>query len=158
MCGAQWPESSIFSLFMNVSALLSALIGYFRFRQVQYFQIRCSNLSSIWKLNVAGLMLGLLSSAGLLVVANFQEARRPWPEVYFAHLSGALITFTAGVLCSIVQAWLTRLMHPEIVEMSHFWNRALIAVLGVTFYSAAVVSGTLAHVDRQGTTFIDGDS
>jgi len=103
MCGAQWPESSVFSLFMNVSALLSAILCYFRFRQVQYFQTRCANISAIWKLNVSGLLFGLLSSLGLLIVANFQEARTPWPQVYFAHLTGALITFTAGIICAGIQ-------------------------------------------------------
>lgn len=150
MCGAQWPESSIFSLFMNVSSALSAILCYFRFRQVQYFQTRCSNLSHIWKLNVAGLFFGLMSSVGLLVVANFQEARDPWPQVYFAHLSGALLTFSGGIICAILQAALTHLMHPEVVEMSHFWWRSLVAVLGVTFYVGAVTTGTLAHVERQG--------
>ena len=36
MCGAQWPESSLFSLFMNMSAVMSAFLSYFRFRQVIY--------------------------------------------------------------------------------------------------------------------------
>ena len=81
MCGAQWPESSIFSLFMNVSSLFSGMICYFRFRQVQHFQMRCSNISQIWKLNVLGLLLGVASAIGLIIVANFQEARAPWPQV-----------------------------------------------------------------------------
>ena len=176
MCGAQWPESSIFSLFMNVSSLFSGMICYFRFRQVQHFQMRCSNISQIWKLNVLGLLLGLASAIGLIIVANFQEARAPWPQVrdceavvfnqpflqifrfiqlwslslvYFAHVTGALVTFTSGILCAVVQAWLTRLMHPEIVEMDQFWIRSLIAIFGVMFYVTAVTCGSLAHVDKQ---------
>ena len=82
-------------------------------------------------------------------MANFQEARAPWPQVYFAHVTGALVTFTSGILCAVVQAWLTRLMHPEIVEMDQFWIRSLIAVFGVMFYVTAVTCGSLAHVDKQ---------
>lgn len=43
MCGAQWPESSLFSLFMNMSAVMSAFLSYFRFRQVIYQMIVISN-------------------------------------------------------------------------------------------------------------------
>jgi cell shape-determining protein MreD len=86
---------------------------------------------------------------GLMVVANFQEAPSPWPQVYYAHLIGALTTFPAGIICAILQAWLTHLMHPEIVEMSHFWWRSLIALLGILFFAGGVTTGVLAHVDRQ---------
>lgn len=148
MCGAEWPESSVFSLFMNVSAMMSGILCYFRFRQVQYFQTRCSNISVIWKLNVAGLFFGLLSSLGLLIVANFQESKTPWPQVYFAHVSGALITFSGGIVCAAIQAALTHAMHPEVVEMSHFWMRFLVALVGVFFYIAAITTGALAHIER----------
>ena len=42
----------------------------------------------------------------------------PYPSVYYAHLTGALVTFTGGIISAGLQAALTRLMHPEIVEMS----------------------------------------
>ena len=77
MCGVRWPESSIFSLFMNGSAILSGLCSYFRFRQVQHYQVALSHLSKhIWKLNVISLLFAVVSSIGLIIVANFQESYR----------------------------------------------------------------------------------
>lgn len=156
MCGAQWPESSLFSLFMNMSAVMSAFLSYFRFRQVQHFQSRCSEISKIWKLNATGVILGVLSSVGLLIVANFQEARDPWPQVYLAHVTGALVTFTAGTAVSGLQAWITYLMHPEVVDMWIFWIRIFIAFISTGTYITAIVVGKLAHIERafNGT---DGD-
>ena len=70
------PESSVFSLFMNGSSFLSGLCTYFRFRQVQHYQTKSTNINHIWKLNVVSLLFSIISSIGLLIVANFQEAKR----------------------------------------------------------------------------------
>lgn len=148
MCGAQWPESSVFSLFMNGSSFLSGLCTYFRFRQVQHYQTKSTNINHIWKLNVVSLLFSIISSIGLLIVANFQEAKSPYPSVYYAHLTGALVTFTGGIISAGLQAALTRLMHPEIVEMKMFWYRVFIATTGVIFYVTAFTTGMLAHIDR----------
>ena len=73
------PESSVFSLFMNGSSFLSGLCTYFRFRQVQHYQTKSTNINHIWKLNVVSLLFSIISSIGLLIVANFQEAKRLVP-------------------------------------------------------------------------------
>jgi len=149
MCGIRWPESSIFSLFMNGSALLSGFCSYFRFRQVQHYQTRSTNIKHIWKLNVISLFFALISSVGLIIVANFQESYSPYRVVYFAHLVGALVTFSGGITSSGLQAALTRLMHPEIVDMKQFWIRLWIAIFGVAFYATAMTCGILGHVERE---------
>ena len=74
----------------------------------------------------------------------------PYPSVYYAHLTGALVTFTGGIISAGLQAALTRLMHPEIVEMKMFWYRVFIATTGVIFYVTAFTTGMLAHIDRDG--------
>ena len=74
----------------------------------------------------------------------------PYPSVYYAHLTGALVTFTGGIISAGLQAALTRLMHPEIVEMKMFWYRVFIAITGVIFYVTAFTTGMLAHIDRDG--------
>lgn len=150
MCGAKWPESSVFSLFMNGSAILSGLCTYFRFRQVQHFQTRSTNINYIWKLNVVSLLFSLISSIGLVIVANFQESYEPYYQIYYAHLVGALVTFSGGIIASGLQAALTRLMHPEIVEMKQFWSRLAVAVIGTAFYITAMVCGILGHIEKSG--------
>ena len=74
---------------------------------------------------------------------------RPYRVVYFAHLVGALVTFSGGVLSAALQAALTRLMHPEIVDMKQFWHRIIIAILGLGFYITAMACGLLGHVERE---------
>jgi len=135
---------------MNGSSFLSGLCTYFRFRQVQHYQTKSTNINHIWKLNVVSLLFSIISSIGLLIVANFQEAKSPYPSVYYAHLTGALVTFTGGIISAGLQAALTRLMHPEIVEMKMFWYRVFIATTGVIFYVTAFTTGMLAHIDRDG--------
>ena len=61
---------------MNGSSFLSGLCTYFRFRQVQHYQTKSTNINHIWKLNVVSLLFSIISSIGLLIVANFQEAKR----------------------------------------------------------------------------------
>ena len=68
MCGAQWPESSLFSLFMNMSAVMSAFLSYFRFRQVNYSYriIVAENLILMFQINIfnhcgeSGQLIGLI--------------------------------------------------------------------------------------------------
>ena len=69
--------------------------------------------------------------------------------MYFAHLVGALVTFSGGITSSGLQAALTRLMHPEIVDMKQFWIRLWIAIFGIAFYATAMTCGILGHVERE---------
>lgn len=71
---------------------------------------------------------------------------REW--VYLAHVTGALVTFTAGTAVSGLQAWITYLMHPEVVDMWIFWIRIFIAFVSVGTYISAIVVGKLAHIER----------
>lgn len=158
MCGAKWPESSVFSLFMNGSAILSGLCTYFRFRQVQHYQTRSTNINHIWKLNVISLLFSLISSIGLVIVANFQESYEPYYQIYYAHLIGALVTFSGGIVAAGIQAALTRLMHPEIVEMKQFWTRLAVAVIGASFYTTAMVCGILGHIRKSDPNVTDASA
>ena len=67
------------------------------------------------------------------------------------HMSGALVTFTCGVVVAGLQAWLTRLMHPEVVEMGIFWMRTTVAVVGIFFYIIGVISASISHIEDTGT-------
>ena len=67
---------------------------------------------------------------------------------------GALVTFSGGIIASGLQAALTRLMHPEIVEMKQFWSRLAVAVIGTAFYITAMVCGILGHIEKSGNTSV----
>ena len=40
-------------------------------------------------------------------------------------------------------------MHPQIVDISQFWARIAIAILGFGFYITAMTCGILGHVERE---------
>ena len=69
-------------------------------------------------------------------------------RVYLAHVTGALVTFTAGTAVSGLQAWITYLMHPEVVDMWIFWIRIFIAFISTGTYITAIVVGKIAHIER----------
>ena len=61
-----------------------------------------------------------------------------------------MVTFSGGIVAAGIQAALTRLMHPEIVEMKQFWTRLAVAVIGASFYTTAMVCGILGHIRKSG--------
>lgn len=74
--GTHTPESCIFSQMLNIVSFLVALTIYVRYKHVEQYY-RDSNLTieseSILKLNRRALFVGMASSFGLSIVANFQE-------------------------------------------------------------------------------------
>lgn len=64
---------------------------YVRFRQIAELYRNHSSSSNIVRLNRVGLLIGSLAALGISVVANFQET-----NVFFVHISGALMAFGLG--------------------------------------------------------------
>lgn len=146
--GTHPPESCIFSQFLNISAALAIATMYVRYKLVS--QICIGEDRKLACLNKAGLVLGILSSLGLSMVANFQET-----NVEVVHVTGAAIVLGFGVVYTFVQTSLSYLMHPDYNGLKICRIRfiisfiALIAML-LTFVSAFIsriqVKG---HVDKQ---------
>lgn len=64
---------------------------YVRFRQIAELYRNHSSSSNIVRLNRVGLLIGSLAALGISIVANFQET-----NVFFVHISGALMAFGLG--------------------------------------------------------------
>lgn len=74
--GARVPESSVFSLLMNISIILAAANYFTRYFQCQHQARHCGdNRELIYKYNQISLMMAIISLLGALVVANIQSQR-----------------------------------------------------------------------------------
>jgi len=144
--GVKLPESALFTLIHSVSSVTGALIIYIRFRQVQLFQPACQKHSrSLWKINVISLGLGELASLGLFFVAYFpQDVNHS--VVYWIHCSAAMLNFSTGVIYQLLQAVITRLMHPEVINIRYFWIRFAIAAFGICGYAISMTAGIVISV------------
>lgn len=71
---------------------------YVRFRQIAELYRNHSSSANVVKLNRVGLCVGSLAAMGISVVANFQET-----NVFFVHITGALIAFGLGTTYLWVQ-------------------------------------------------------
>ncbi|XP_011645315.1 DNA damage-regulated autophagy modulator protein 2-like [Pogonomyrmex barbatus] len=85
------PESCIFSQAVNLITILMCFMIYVRYSQVKECIKTFASSTSLPKWNYWALVFGLISSAGLSIVANFQET-----SVIVVHLIGALLCFGGG--------------------------------------------------------------
>jgi hypothetical protein len=86
-----FSESCIFAQFLNVGALLVAIVVYIRYKQVHEFLVSHQIGYRSIKVNIVGLYLGWIGAFGISIVANFQET-----AVFRVHLTGALMAFGVG--------------------------------------------------------------
>lgn len=104
--GTKPPESCIFSQLLNMSAALCLCTIYVRYKLV--LVLVGHEDAKLRRINKAGIVLGILTSIGLSLVANFQET-----AVAAVHVTGAVLVFGVGVLYSLIQTILTYQMHPN---------------------------------------------
>lgn len=135
--GVHIPESCIFSQLLNIASVLIAFTIVVRYKQVE--QQCCDNLmpnaNDIFKLNKIAMFLGLLSAAGLSVVANFQEL-----QLFTIHMIGAVSAFGFGLLYCMAQTRLTYSMR-TIMTSGLCLARcrlALTVLLAITFFSSII--------------------
>ncbi|KAK7076726.1 DNA damage-regulated autophagy modulator protein [Halocaridina rubra] len=96
--GTYSPESCIFGQALNLGALVIFITIYVRYRQIKELYHNHSTSSHIVKLNRLGLLIGSLAALGISLVANFQET-----NVFFVHITGALMAFGLGTVYIWVQ-------------------------------------------------------
>ncbi|TKR77097.1 hypothetical protein L596_018132 [Steinernema carpocapsae] len=106
--GAVPPQSCIFGLFLNLSAVFVVITVYLRHRQYMTFYARCSSFTGHWRrFSIAAMFSGFLIAVGISLVANFQEGR----ATYFWHNIGAMLAFWSGVFygwCQIILAYILK--------------------------------------------------
>ncbi|XP_018602331.1 DNA damage-regulated autophagy modulator protein 2-like isoform X5 [Scleropages formosus] len=125
--GTQPPERCLFGVMLIISCFLGTATTYVRYKQVK--ALTSWEDRSVRRLNTAGLWLGLGSSFGMCIVANFQKT-----IVISLHVLGAAMTFGLGTLYILVQAAVSHGMQPHVHGKDVFWVR-----LGVALWSLASV-------------------
>ncbi|XP_061731422.1 DNA damage-regulated autophagy modulator protein 2-like [Nerophis ophidion] len=143
--GTMAPERCVFGFMLDVSAFLGMATVYVRYKQVE--ALTDNNERRILKVNRLGLLLGLCSSLGMCVVANFQKT-----TLFSVHLLGAVLTFGVGAMYILVQTLLSHYMQPHVHSRGVFLLRLAIGLwtLGSVlsmFVSSVVMYSSLPGVD-----------
>ncbi|MBN3324453.1 DRAM2 protein, partial [Atractosteus spatula] len=142
--GTVVPERCVFGLMLNISSFLGVATMYVRYKQVEELN---RNEARVQKWNKAGLALGIVSSFGMCIVANFQKT-----SVISMHWVGAVLTFGIGTIYILCQTVLSYMMQPHINGKETFWIRLLVGVwCGVSivcmFVSSVIMYSSLPGID-----------
>ncbi|XP_033939597.1 DNA damage-regulated autophagy modulator protein 2b [Pseudochaenichthys georgianus] len=143
--GTMAPERCVFGIMLDVSAFLGMATVYVRYKQVEALTGE-EELKRV-RLNHVGLLLGLLSSFGMCVVANFQKT-----TLFSMHLVGAVLTFGVGALYILVQTLLSLYMQPHVHSKNIYLVRLGVGLwtLGsiiTMFVSSVIMYSSLPGVD-----------
>ncbi|XP_035674473.1 DNA damage-regulated autophagy modulator protein 1-like [Branchiostoma floridae] len=136
--GDKIPESCVFGQMLNISAFLSLGTMYVRYKQVEAMNrsdSRCLRL-----LNKAGLWVGLLTSVGLTLVANFQEG-----NVKAVHFIGAALVFGMGVVYSCLHTVVSYRLYPAYASLRQCRARAAITAVGAVAMTIAFGTAMVAN-------------
>ncbi|CAL1533720.1 unnamed protein product [Lymnaea stagnalis] len=94
--GTYSPESCVFGILLAFYSFTTFLCVYTRWRIIANYYI-CSKVTP--RLNNISLVCGMISSLGVLIVANFQES-----NILIAHLTGAVMTFLFALIYALLQS------------------------------------------------------
>uniref|UniRef100_A0A8C6VR06 Transmembrane protein 150B n=1 Tax=Naja naja TaxID=35670 RepID=A0A8C6VR06_NAJNA len=100
-CGAYPPQSCVFGQILNLAAFLGVVICFLKYQQIRDYG--CHS-----RLNLLGLILGVLCAFGASLVGNFQQ----YNELEI-HVTGAFLAFVIGILYFWVQTYLTNQVKPR---------------------------------------------
>lgn len=140
--GTKVPESCIFGQFLNIAAALSLWTMYVRYKLVQ--ALAGDEDSRLRRLNNVSLFLGIFSSLGLSLVANFQET-----SVEPVHIAGAALVFGFGVIYAFIQTFLSYHMHPDYNGLYICRIRLFISVLSLVCMIITFVAATISRIKGQ---------
>ncbi|KAK2579592.1 hypothetical protein KPH14_010887 [Odynerus spinipes] len=140
------PESCIFAQFMNMIAALMCFVIYIRYSQVKECTSAFRLQASLPRWNYWALILGLMTTLGVSIVANFQET-----SVIVVHMIGAVLCFGGGTAYFWTQAVCSFYLHPLgcSLRMAHL-RMALSTFCTVCFF-VIFITGVLASLAYKGT-------
>jgi uncharacterized membrane protein YidH (DUF202 family) len=135
--GTTAPEQCWFAIFLNLTAVVLGAVVYIRFKQVEeYFRTRNTNVKCM---NTFGLVLGIVSALGVMVVGCFQEA-----NILVMHVVGANMAFLGGGFYMTCQAYFTFKMLPmftnKFVAILRMFIGIACIILFIITFSLAIVS------------------
>lgn len=146
------PERCVFGQMVNIGAVMLGLNVILRYLFVKKLLLsQKTPPSSIWyKVNIAGLFLGILSAFGLSMVANFQTEVQRGP-----HYFGAGLAFFLGGIYCWVQTGLTykvlyKFRREKLILILQIINSFILTLMLVLFVSTKLVY-KLRHAKGLGT-------
>ncbi|KYM85518.1 DNA damage-regulated autophagy modulator protein 2 [Atta colombica] len=141
------PESSIFSQAVNLITILMGFAIYIRYSQVkECISSESPTDSLLAKWNYWALIFGLMSTAGLSIVANFQET-----SVIVVHLIGAFLCFGGGTAYFWTQAVCSFCLYPSGCSLRVAQFRTALSTFCTVCFIVIVITGVLAHSAYKGT-------
>lgn len=135
------PERCVFGQMVNIGAVMLGMNVILRYLFVKRFLL-CKKLpyTKCWyKINIAGVVLGILSALGLSMVANFQTEVQRTP-----HYVGAFLAFGLGMIYCWFQTSLSYKMHYAfnskwILAVLQLLNSIVMSILLVLFIASKVM-------------------
>lgn len=137
------PERCLFGFMLSISSVLGIATVYVRYKQVQ--SLALGGEHKLHSLNLAGLVLGIMSSLGMCVVGNFEKT-----AVISMHLFGAGLTFGMGALYILVQTGVSYHMQPRFHGRDILWARTAVGVWTLASVITAFVSSVILYDDLPG--------
>ncbi|ROI46626.1 DNA damage-regulated autophagy modulator protein 2 [Anabarilius grahami] len=141
--GTEVPERCVFGFMLSISAFLGLGTMYVRYKQVQ--ALISASESGLQLLNFTGLLMGIFSTVGMCVVANFQKT-----DMMSIHLLGAGLTFGPGTLYILVQTGMSYRMQPRFHGRDILWARMAVGMWTLCQYSYTC----FASLTEGGSVFI----
>lgn len=138
------PESCIFGMMINISALLGIATIYVQYKQVLYLN---PEESIVLKLNKAGVVLGMVCCFGLCIAANFQKS-----NMIAVHSTGACLVFVTGIFYILLQTILSYKLPPR--NKVVFRVRLLILLWGIASIVSMFISSVMLYSVRCGMDFV----
>lgn len=118
---------------------------YIRYKQIKELQNGIVMEQRFMKLNKIALWIGLVSSFGISVVANFQET-----NVRVVHLFGALLCFGFGTIYLSLQTVLSYALQPYTSTMAVAHLRLVLSMICIVFFMLVAIPGVISHIDYDG--------
>ncbi|XP_072034039.1 DNA damage-regulated autophagy modulator protein 1-like [Amphiura filiformis] len=140
--GIEYPESSIFSLCMDVVSFLLVLTVYVTYHLIGQFvqigeELESGNHLACRRVNNTSLVVGIVAATGLSILANFPE-----DENLMVHLVGAFFCFTFGVAYLFLHTWLSFKTSPEFCPPFMCFIRLSISSFAALTYVLLILFGT----------------
>ncbi|KAI6177376.1 hypothetical protein M3Y97_00900300 [Aphelenchoides bicaudatus] len=129
------PESCIFSSFLNICAMFSALIVHLRYDLIAELNRNSNDMLTI--INKLSWYFGMIGAFGMFLVANFQES-----AVIQVHLTGAFLSFGFGCVYMLCHAGLSHLMVPLFASRRVAHIRTVLSVVGIFAFFTCEFSKT----------------
>ena len=140
--GTTKPASSYFGLCLNLSSVFAAISMYFRHSFLEKQDILTT--PKLHMINDVALLLGGLSSFGIMLVANFQET-----SVLFIHLIGATMTFVLGNVYCWIHTYLTHVTGGS-ARRKMVIGRATFSLISTIGFILTVIGANLASRENGG--------